>query len=69
MKPLARICPESDTLYVVKFQEFELYARRDVRIVATVFTPSDGPQDQVIGGLVSYLFPIYHISHKLSILV
>jgi hypothetical protein len=52
MRLLQRHFPEPESLYIIKFQEFSMYARRSIRIVATFF-PKSGHHDQVIGGLVS----------------
>lgn len=52
MQRLKRIFPEPERLYIIKFQEFSMYARRSIRIVATFF-PESGCHDQVIGGVVS----------------
>lgn len=49
LQPLPRLCPKSEHLYTVKLQEFETYARRDIRVEAVVIAPK---LDALIGGLV-----------------
>ncbi|CAF9930797.1 hypothetical protein IMSHALPRED_008285 [Imshaugia aleurites] len=49
LKPLPRLCPKSEHMYTVKMQEFETYARRDIRIEAVIIAPE---LDALIGGLL-----------------
>ena len=49
LRPLPRLCPKSEHMYTVKLQEFETYARRDIRVEAVVIAPK---LDALIGGLV-----------------
>lgn len=49
LRPLPRLCPETEHMYTVKMQEFETYARRDIRVEAVIIAPK---LDALIGGLV-----------------
>ena len=50
LKPLPRLCPKSERKYMVKLQEFDTYARRDIRVEAIVLAPK---LDALIGDPVS----------------
>ena len=50
LKPLPRLCPESERMYMVELKEFDTYARRDIRVEAIVLAPK---LDALIGDLVS----------------
>ena len=63
LKPLPRLCPKSEHMYTVKMQEFETYARRDIRIEAVIIAPE---LDALIGGLVSPSFCLACFSNSLN---
>lgn len=47
---MLRLCPDNERMYTVKLQEFDTYARRDIRVEG-IFLASK--LDALIGGLVS----------------